>query len=159
MNQLIKWFEGLQQREQVMVSVAGAFVLVAIFYFAAWMPLQNSLEKARKGVTSKAELVTWMQEAANKVKQAQRGGAGNRQDNRPLMQLLNTTGRQQGFNFARIEPKSDSEVQLMLDEVKFDDFINWLGMLNNRYQIHVDQVTVNTINKPGYVKVNIRLMR
>jgi len=159
MNQLVRWFEDLQQREQIMVSIAAVFVIVATFYFAAWMPLQNNLEKARKSVNSKRELVGWMQQSAEEIKIAQRGGNATQQNSRPLMQIINSTGRQQGFSFARLQPKDDNEVQFNLDEVKFDDFVTWLGMLNTRYQVNVDRITINGVEKSGYIKVNITLVR
>jgi general secretion pathway protein M len=158
MNELRQWFESLAQSERTLVSVAAVVVCIGIIYFAIWLPIDNSLATAQKKLAAKEKSLLWMEQSVAKVL-ASSNSASSPRGNTPLITLVNSSGRAKGFNFSKVLPKDDNEISLLIDEVKFDDFITWLDSLESQHRISVENLTVNQLDKVGYVKANFKLVR
>ena len=59
----------LNGREQRLVIISAILVLVAIFYWSIWSPLNTSLERGKVAVKNQTELLDWVQKNANKALQ------------------------------------------------------------------------------------------
>jgi general secretion pathway protein M len=158
MNELRQWFESLADRERILVSIAAAVVAIGIIYFAIWMPIDNSLASAQKKLAAKEKSLLWMEQSVAKVISSS-SSSGSTRSATPLITLVNSSGRAKGFNFSKVLPKDDNEISLLIDEVKFDDFITWLDSLQSQHHITVEQLTVNQLDRIGYVKANFKLVR
>jgi general secretion pathway protein M len=158
MNELRQWFESLAQRERALVSVAAVVVCIGIIYFAVWLPIDNSLASAEKKLSAKEKSLLWMEQSVAKVLVSSSSGQTSRSSS-PLITIVNTSGRAKGFKFSKVLPKDDNEITLLIDEVKFDDFIIWLDNLESQHRISVEYLRVNQLDKIGYVKANFKLVR
>ncbi len=73
MDKLKTMFLQLSEREQRLVTISAILVLVAIFYWGIWSPLNTSLDRDKTAVKHQTELLTWVQKNANRALQLRSG--------------------------------------------------------------------------------------
>ena len=61
MDKLKSTFLQLSEREQRLVIISAVLVIVAIFYWGIWSPLNTSLERGQSAVNNQTELLAWVQ--------------------------------------------------------------------------------------------------
>ena len=63
MNALLEKFKALTDREQKLVIASAVMVVVAIFYFAIWSPLNAALDKQETLLNNQQSLLTWVKDS------------------------------------------------------------------------------------------------
>ena len=77
MDKLKSTFLQLSEREQRLVIISAVLVIVAIFYWGIWSPLNTSLEQGQTAVNNQTELLAWVQKNANRAAQLRSSGDNN----------------------------------------------------------------------------------
>lgn len=150
MKKYFGWFYALSEREQKMVSMAGVALLIAIFYFALWSPLNNALAQQQQLLKSQESFASWVDDQAVRAAKLRQSTTGS-SFNGSLTQLVNQTTRSSQIQVARMQPIGDN-LQITIDEVLFADLITWLDVLERRGVI-VIQSDITETNSAGYVQV------
>jgi len=148
------WYEGLQQRERLMVT-AGAAVLGALILVAGvLLPLQSAVSDAVRRAESRREDLAWMRMNAAEV---QTGGTTLYADTgeAPVV-IVDRVGREAGLGSAlKGTQPSGNGVRVQLEAAPFDTLIRWLATLDQRYGLAIDSITVDRAARPGVVNANI----
>ncbi|RJS91762.1 type II secretion system protein GspM [Salinisphaera sp. Q1T1-3] len=164
MNAFRDWFNGLAPRERVMVSAAAVVVLLALFYYALWSPLNTALENARTGVTAEANQARWMLGIRNEAELLRSSGANTRPAgaNDSLLSIIDASSRanQLGTAVTHIQPQNDDKAVVSLQQAGFDQMVFWLQSLQTQYGITVSQATISReSDTPGQVEARLTLVR
>ena len=115
MDKLKSTFLQLSEREQRLVIISAVIVLVAIFYWGFWSPLNTSLEKDKVAVKNQTELLAWVQKNANKAIQL-RSSSGNKASfSGSLPQAVNQSASRMKIAISRMQPQGD-ELQVWIDQ-------------------------------------------
>lgn len=143
-------------------AIAGAVLLgLILIYAVVWRPLDNQVERLEESVTSKQQLLVWMQSAASEAKVLQRGQGPGPQSTagRSLLALVDQTARQGklGGALKRVEPRGQDSVRVRLEEASFDHMVTWLGGLQTRYGIVVDSISIDRHEQAGRVDASVLL--
>lgn len=158
-----QWFFALAPRERVMV-VAGAIVVVlAIFYYGIWHPLNSSLATARTRVIAEADQTRWLlglREEARLLQASNRNGQ-TKGRNESILALVDATSRANGLGEAvrRIQPENNDQATVTLESANFNQMLYWLRILRRDYGISVSALTVTREEKPGLVQARLTLQR
>lgn len=144
------WWESLQEREQKLVGIGGTALLVAVFYWGLWSPLGESMEKNQKLLTKQLSTNVWAKDALAQVKGA--SGADNTGGG-SLQQIVNRTSRQYNIQIGRMNPK-DELLNLLVEEIVFNDLLKWLAFLEQNHGIKVMKLDVTELDVPGKVRVS-----
>src|SRR5690606_20223470 len=68
-----QWYAALQYREQVAVGVPGGALILMLVYLLMWKPVLDARQAAVQRYLSQAQVVDWMQDNAEVVRQARSG--------------------------------------------------------------------------------------
>jgi general secretion pathway protein M len=154
MNKLSAWYEGLQPREQRMVSIGGVSVAVLVLLFGILLPLQSAVSNAVARNDAKREDLAWMQMNATEVRAA--GGAAAADTGEAPVVLVDRVGRESGLgNALRGTQPNGTGVRVQLEGAPFDTLVAWLATLDEHYGLAVESITVDRAPRPGIVNASI----
>ena len=134
---------------------AGAVIGLLLGWLLVWQPLQAQHTRLNQEVSQQAELLAWMNNAADTLREHPTAGATDT-TRAELQQSISQQAQQHAIGITRIQTLPDGRVQLNLDQCQFDTLLDFLSQLNNRY-ISVQQVTISRDQEPGAVRANLIL--
>lgn len=152
-KQMKNWWEEASERDQKLVIILTAVIIVSVIYFSLWKPLTDDLTKNQLQLQNAQKTLQWVETKAAKLVQAGIGHSAKPVYKQNLSQLINRTAKQSRITISRIQTRGNS-VDLWIKEVEFNTFINWLTILKNKHNVHVNSVDLNRDKVHGMVKVN-----
>ncbi|WP_423820516.1 type II secretion system protein M [Salinisphaera sp. SPP-AMP-43] len=164
MNALKEWFHTLAPRERVMVSIAAVMVVIALFYYALWQPLNNALTDAQAQVTAESNQARWMLGIRNEA-QLLRSSSQHRAptgSNRSLLSIVDESSRanQLGKAVTHIQPRNNDQASVTLDEANFNRMLYWLQTLQSQYGVVATEATISREeDTAGLVEARLTLSR
>ncbi|WP_293747355.1 type II secretion system protein M [uncultured Paraglaciecola sp.] len=151
MDKLKSTFLQLSEREQRLVIISAVMLLVAIFYWGVWSPLNTSINKAQNAVNNQTELLAWVQKNANKAVQL-RSSSGNKASfSGSLPQAVNQSASRMKIAISRMQPQGD-ELQVWIDQAPFNDVLSWLQSLE-KTGVSILDIDIVESALPGQVKI------
>jgi len=145
------WWQQLEERERLLVSVMTPLLLVALFFWGLWQPLHQHLDEARLSVQSQKKLLNWTRQSVVRV-QAAAGSAANQGRLRgSLSQVVSTLAKQQQVDITRLQPQGQM-LDVRIDTVPFERFVNFSQALEAQ-GVYVEQLNLAASDTPGSVKV------
>lgn len=151
MDKLKAMFLQLSSREQRLVMISAGLVVVAIFYWGLWSPLNTSIERGQKAVKSQSELLTWVQKNANKALQL-RSTSGNKASlSGSLTQAVDRAASRMKITISRMQPQGD-ELQVWIDQAPFNDVLSWLQSLE-KAGVSILDIEILESDLPGQIKI------
>lgn len=162
MKKLLAWFEALQHREKIMVSIAAIFVLLTLFYLLLFEPTQKRLAGARTAYFAADELHSFMQLTRQKVTQLKTQPQNTsiqiiKDEN--LLAYLDSSMQRYGIGtqLNSITPGREQGANLRFDKVAYDALMNWLSHLYFKNGINVVGLSVSSTADDGFVKASLAL--
>jgi general secretion pathway protein M len=152
-NDLRSWYAGLQAREQ-RVLVIGAVALCALIVLGGiLLPLESAVSTAQRTQQTRREDLAWMRVNAAEI---QAGGTPAAESSEAPVVLVDRIGREAGLGSAlRGTQPSGTGVRVQLEAAPFDALVAWLAMLEERYGLAIESISVDRAAKPGMVNANI----
>jgi general secretion pathway protein M len=155
MNSLRAWYASLQQRDQRVVAVGAVVVGLLILVGGILIPLSSAVSSAIKGTETRREDLAWMRLNAPEIRAAANiippptGEA-------PVV-LVDRTARESGLATALrgTQPSTAGGVRVQLEAASFDAMITWLDILDWRYGLAIESITVDRSGAPGQVNASI----
>jgi general secretion pathway protein M len=141
----------LSGREQRLVIISAILVLIAIFYWGIWSPLNTSLERGQIAVKNQTELLDWVQKNANKVVQLRSSAGNNTRFSGSLPQAVNQSASRMKIAISRMQPQGD-ELQVWIDQAPFNDLLSWLQSLE-KIGVSILDIDIAESDLPGQVKI------
>lgn len=151
MNNLKQKFQGLTEREQWLVIASAVVVVIGVFYWVVWSPLNSSLETNRTAVKAKQSDLIWVRKQATKAIQLK--GAGNQTTSftGSLTQVVNQTAGRLRIAVSRMQPQGD-DLKVWVDQAPFNDVLSWLQALESR-GVRIIDVDFAQADAPGHIKI------
>lgn len=154
-----QWWQSLLGRERMIVVALVVLVLAMLFKTMIWQPLQQQRSNALNSVKKQSELLDWMQQRAELVKQFDTAsGHQNINDKHSTSQRLNISARQAQIKIKRFQTVADNSIQVWLDNADIAKVFSWLQSLKNKYGLMVQTITVNESTTAGLVTVRMTLV-
>ncbi len=156
---MMAWLESLAPRERLMVMVAAVVVVLLLAYALIWSPLRGGYLERRDSVAGQRETAVWMQESAQKLAQLKSSGTRTQGLGRQsLLSLADSSARAGGLASAlkRVEPEGGNSVKVWLEGASFDQLIQWLASLDERYGVSADTISMERVADAAG-RVNARL--
>ena len=151
MNALLEKFKALTEREQKLVIASAVMVVVAIFYFAIWSPLNAALDKQETLLNNQQSLLTWVKDSGARAALLRRSSGGKSSLTGSLPQAVNRTTAQHDIAISRMQPQGD-ELQVWVDQAPFNSVLEWLKAMENMGVI-ILQADIAEADAPGYIKI------
>jgi general secretion pathway protein M len=153
------WFNTLEQRERLFVTIAGAMLAVALVYLALLAPFNKLVDTRTTRVEKKRQDLAWMSSVAPTLRNlamTQPGASGE-----SLVVLIDRTARQSGIASAVTAqtPNGDHGMRVRLENAHFDNVILWLASLQQQFNVGVESATIDRTDKSGIVNASLVLSR
>lgn len=151
MENLLKKYHQLTEREQKLVMISAVVVIVGIFYWLIWSPLNGALEQSRKAVENKKSDLVWVKKNAMKALQLRKSVGQAAAFRGSLPQAVNQTAGRVKIAISRMQPQGE-ELKVWVDEAPFNDVLSWLQALEKR-GVKILDMDVAKANAPGMIKI------
>ena len=158
-----QWFDSLAPRERVMVSAAAIVAVLAVIYAGVWEPLNKGVARLSHQVEQQSQLVGWLQETEPKIRALRQAThrSAPAEANDALLTVIDKTSKAAGMGgmVKRIQPQGNDSVQVWIEGAPFNDMLDWLYRLQNRYGVEVQSVSMQPGDQGGQVHGQLRLSR
>lgn len=158
-----QWWKELQQREQQLI-MGGSIVLIMVLLWAfAWLPYQQYKNTLQTRINARGQQLIEITKIVSKAraisKPGQTTGSTPARGDRSLLRITDESARAAGLAAAlkRIEPDSDNQVQVWLENADFDKLISWLELVEGKYAITVESSSINKVSNQATGAVNAHL--
>jgi type II secretory pathway component PulM len=145
-----------------MVTVCGAFIVLALFWLFAVQPLYKGTARLAEEVATKQTQLVNFQELAAQV--TPDGGsmqaATQLSSTDSIVVIIDKTTRQSTLAtyLKRNQPEGDAEVRLRFEGAPFDLLVTWLGELSQQYGLITLSANFDAAG-PGRVNCSLVLRR
>lgn len=158
MNKVKQWFNNLAQREQKMVL--SAFVVIVIFIiYSLWTSFTIHVENLQHRVNNQQSIQSWMQQAANEVKQLRGSGVtGARPKGKQLLLgLIDRSAKQNklGNSLQKVQPEGEQGVRVWLEKAAFDNIVTWLDNLQFKHGLVITDISIDSQEVTGTVNARV----
>lgn len=156
-----EWFTGLEPRERRLVIVAGAFLIVMLFYLLVWEPIAKDNEALRLSYQNSQQLIDWMEDAAEEAKALQAkinaSGPSGSSSNQSLLGIIDRTAKRDklGSSVKRVQPDGKTGARVWLENAIFNDMIKWLENLQHKEGIRLVTTVIEKQEEPGLVNARL----
>ena len=156
------WFESLEPRERLFVSIGAAIVAIALLWGLIWAPLDRGHRELQQRVS------TWERSLADirplaSMPQPQSGSrpastAGGAQS--PVV-IVDSTLRSHGLGQPKRSQPTPNGIRVEFENVAFDKLVVWLGDLSSQYGMEVQAggLSAATSESPGRINASLTLER
>jgi general secretion pathway protein M len=156
------WFQQLNPREQLLVSIGGALAVLALIISFGVSPLISKTSRGRELIDEKQSLLTEIAQVAQRLG-PQRGGAQaiDTPGSQSLVVVVDKTTRQNGLEpyLKRNQPDGNASIRLRFENAPFDTLMEWLGQLQSQYGMATTSANIDKAALPGRVNCNLTLDR
>lgn len=151
MEQLLEKYRSLNERERNLTIAAGIMLVISVFYFAIWTPMQQSLKTNKAAVASQTELLEWVEQSANRAIQLKQSSGSNQTFNGSLPQTVNQSAARFNIAITRMQPQGD-EIQVWVDKAPFNEVLKWLQQMEQQ-GINIAEADLAESDEPGMIKI------
>ncbi len=157
-----RWLNSLQERERHIVIYGSIALVVILFYLLVWDPVFSTLDSKRQQHQSQRQLLSWMKDTAQEIKQLQSSGAStaSRYRNQSVSSLVERSATSTGIKpFIKKLESNKKGVKAQIELVDFDRMVVWLNDLKQKYAIQVSKIIIEPQKAPGSVNARVTLER
>ncbi|AGH80130.1 general secretion pathway M protein [Psychromonas sp. CNPT3] len=147
------WWATSNIKERRLVVVIVLFLAFSLCYWGAWKPLSTRLDNSEIQLLRTQKTLSWVQEKASLLLKSGRGSQVAQVPQSSLVEVINRSAKRSGISFTRILNRNDT-LEVWIADVEFNNTMDWLTLLKNKYGIEVLNVDINQALKPGYIKIN-----
>lgn len=151
MNPILQKFRQLSEREQRLVLLVAAFMAILLFYLLVWSPLNQSIQRNQTAIENQKELLSWVQQHANRIIQLKQSGGSAAGFSGSLTQAVNLSANQNDIMITRMQPQND-QLQVWVDEADFNNVLNWLEAIEGQGIVIMDADFSQT-STPGQIRI------
>lgn len=156
------WFDQLDARERLLVSVAALLALFALIVMLGIRPIVKQTTRGEMRVSQKQLLLSEVERLAERLG-PQSGGTvvAATGDGQSLVVVVDRTTRANGLApyLKRNQPDGANAIRLRLENAPFDVIIEWLGLLGASYGLTATSVNIDTAGASGRINCNLTLSR
>lgn len=149
------------QRDQAIILVMGALVVLWLCYLMILEPLLDLRSQNRDDYVANQELLMWMQKSAAEANalggsaKVRSSGTGS-----SAVVVVESALQQSGLTAPkRIEPEGNDKAVVQYDAVDFDKLMRALDRLQHSYGIRVSQASIHKTSSPGQTSATLNLER
>jgi general secretion pathway protein M len=155
------WWSGLAPREQRIVAIGAAVVVLMLGWALVWHPLAMKRAALRETIEAQRRDLAYVRVAVAEVARLRAAGTHSRADRqgRSLLALADATARSAGLEAAlrRVEPVGATSVRVSFEFAGFDALIGWIEGLTRDYGIEATDFSADRADGVGLVNARVTL--
>jgi general secretion pathway protein M len=143
-------------REQAMLLLGAALVGAFLFWFALLKPVQSAVERQQLLNQASQSSLQRVRQLAAQLQQLQSSGSGESRGG-DLIQLVDSSLRQNNLRMSGFQPGSDGSVSLRFDNVLYGGLLQWLYEMEINQGVVVEELSLRQGNAVGEVAATVRM--
>jgi len=157
-----EWFEGLEQRERLLVAIAAALTVIAVVVLLIIRPISSQTTRGQELVADKTALLTELEQVAQRI--GPQGGSAptaNLTNTDSMVVVVDQTTRNAGLAsyLKRNQPDGADSIRLRFENAPFDTVVSWLADLENNYGMSATSANIDLGAGAGRINCNFTLAR
>ncbi|MDW6018609.1 type II secretion system protein M [Vibrio plantisponsor] len=145
------WWQSINHREKVMVSICALLAVVAIVFWGVLQPLNERGVQAQNRIQTEKQLLAWVTDSADKITALRKQG-GVVRTSTPLNQVITSSTRQFKIELIRMQPRGEM-MQVWIQPVPFTQLVAWIAYLKEQQGVDVDFMDIKRGKQAGVVEV------
>jgi general secretion pathway protein M len=156
---MLSRLQQLSLRDQAMLALLAAALLLYLLYQMAWRPLAAANAQLQLQNAAATRTLETVAQLAAQYRQLKQGNAQGGPPQGSLTALVDQTVATNKLQMSRFQPGSGGDVQVRLDNAPFDQVLRWLHQLETQHRVAVKELAVSPGADGGLVSVSVRLFR
>ncbi len=154
------WFESLEQREQLVLSVGVVLASLIILWSFVWTPLRSGATVLDATVVEKQLLLASLYQA-QALGGSANPGSQTEGTTTSLVLLVDQTIRTHGLasKLQRNQPDGLDGIRVTFQVAEFDSLMDWLVVLQRSHGVAVESANFNSELQTGFVSATLVLRR
>jgi general secretion pathway protein M len=153
-----EWYESLSGRDQLILVPLVLVLLLFLLYGMVWSPIATATERSEVANRGALDTLDWMREAVVQIN-GRRGGQSQAAEMRSISAVVDSSLPQHKLVMKRYQPIGEQGAQVWLEDASLPEVIAWLSALEAGSGMRLDNVSIVSSDKQGYVKTRVRLER
>ena len=157
------WFQGLERREQIVVSAGGAVALIILLWGGIWAPIDKLQADAQADVQRWERALLDLRIIGASGVQSPAGGTGSPvPSNESAVVIVDRTLRDLDLNSSvRDRQPTPNGIRVNFEAVPFDQLAVWLGEMSTTYAMEVQSgnLSIASVGGPGRINAVLTLER
>ncbi len=146
---LAQHLEGHSPREKGMLLVAVAFLFSTGYYVLIWQPLSERIDQQETMLHQLVAMNTRLQGAAPDIIAARKSGTTV---SAQVSRVISDSALSRGIAITWMDERGEY-IQVRTGAVVFNDLLEWLNELRNKYALDVAQLDVKRAESSGMVNI------
>ena len=158
-QQFTTWFQMLSQREK-WILIVGSIAAVSILLWAFVIdPMQKDRVLLTQQIDQRKTELLWMQKGSRRIKQASLNNSTKPvvKKSHSLKVLVETNLTRFGLKEQLKQMTGNKQINLTLDHIQADSLMKFLGELEHRLLVNIQQLEIKPINDKGLINASLRL--
>lgn len=153
-----EWWSALAERERRVLGTGAVVLAGIVLYVGVWEPVAYARHKQQADLATARALAVQLEALAASAPRSTGPAAGA---NQSLLAIIDQSSKANALTKppSRLQPEGDDTVRIWLEDVPFDMLMRWLGDLQSRYGVRVDNADIERESGPGLVNARLTLMR
>ena len=156
------WFESLEAREKLFVSIGAAIVAVALLWGVVWAPLDKGHRELQQRVATWERSLAELRPLASmpRPQSGSRPAAAGGSAQSPVV-IVDSTLRSHGLGQPKRSQPTPNGIRVEFENVAFDKLVVWLGDLSYQYgmEVQAGSLSAATSEAPGRINATLTLER
>ncbi len=153
-----EWFDGLEQRDRIVLAAGAVAVVLIVAWVFIWTPLRSGAAELDDTVAEKHEMLATLQRAQALGGPAPSAAAAATQS---LVLIVDQTHRAHGLTgtLSRNQPDGTDGIRVTFQAASFDSLVTWLVALQRSYGVAVESANFDGTREAGLVGATLVLRR
>ena len=152
-------FESMAPKDRIALTILAIFLLALVIVYLLLLPAHRFANEAAEHHQQKAQLLAWMQanETAARALSKQPGNRAKAPTGQSILSLASQQAQTNAISFKRFEPFGEGGLRIWLDTVPFNNMLQWLTQLQQRYGVEIQQISIDRGKANGSVNAKLEL--
>jgi type II secretory pathway component PulM len=148
------YWDNLAKREQIMLIATGVVLIIFLFYLLVYANINALISQKQQELSEKAKFSLWLKNQTPK---------NNTQSkvikSQELLSTFDIEIKQSPIkNIAYdLQQMQNGDLRLSCEAMPFNPFIKWLWSFNEKYQINLKNISIQSTNTTGVVNITVIL--
>ena len=151
------WYELLEARDRRVVQLVSVAIVCTLIYVLIWSPVREWSDKQEADYKYQVDMSHWLQNnksQAIQLQKNQKAGIGQRE----LSSVVGSVARRSEVALSRVQPDHKG-LSVWVEDAAYQKLLMWLGTLENKHNIQVQQIRIDKLKEEGRVKASLRFAK
>ena len=153
-GQALLWWRKREPREQQLLAAMAVMLVIFIFWYGIWQPLQQATVRAETRLAAQEETFRFVMESTAQVERLRKSAPEQRSQPIRAAQLsgfVSRTSAAHDLEVSRLQPQNET-LQIVFNEADFNNVLAFLAELDER-QVQIEALDIAEAGEAGLVRV------